>query len=57
MSKKKELSRTRSIYISDSAWEKLEAAAKKAGHRSVSPAIETWVQGSSQKELEQIVKP
>lgn len=57
MPKKKGLSRTRSIYISDDSWAKLERAAKAAGYRSASPALEMWLQGSTQKEIEQLVKP
>lgn len=57
MSKKKELSRTRSIYISDSSWKKLEAAARAAGYRSVSGALEMWLQGSTKEDIKQLVKP
>ncbi len=57
MPKKKGLSRTRSIYISDESWEKLEAAAKAAGYRSASGALEWWLQGSTRKVIEQLVKP
>ncbi len=57
MPKKKGLSRTRSIYISDDSWDKLEAAAKAAGYRSASGALEMWLQGSTKKVIEQLVKP
>lgn len=57
MPKKKGLSRTRSIYISDESWEKLEAAAKAAGYRSASGALEMWLQGNTKDGIKRLVKP
>lgn len=57
MPKKKGLSRTRSIYISDDSWDKLEAAAKAAGYRSASGALEMWLQGNTKDGIKRLVKP